>query len=115
MESDFLIDRLVESNQRFIEVFKKTQNKIIVDKSVKNVRPFIAAFVAKGCKVTDDSIKQMIDLQEKFCLGYGRRRKKVAIGVYNHSKIKFPVVYKATSPESVKFTPLEYKKKMTQQ
>ncbi|MEE9525232.1 MAG: phenylalanine--tRNA ligase subunit beta [Candidatus Woesearchaeota archaeon] len=98
-----------------LEVFKKPEHKLIVDQSVKKVRPFIAAFVAKGCKVTDNSIKQMIDLQEKFCAGYGRKRKKVAIGVYNYKKIKFPIVYKATAPESIKFTPLEYKKEMTQQ
>ena len=98
-----------------IEIFKKSEHKLVVDKSVKKVRPFIAAFVAKGKKIDDYSIKQMIDLQEKFCTGYGRRRKKVAIGIYNYNKIKFPVVYKATSPESIKFTPLEFKKEMTQQ
>ncbi|MBW2996092.1 phenylalanine--tRNA ligase subunit beta [Candidatus Woesearchaeota archaeon] len=98
-----------------LEVFKKPEHKLIVDKSVKNVRPFIAAFVAKGGKVDDNSIKQMIDLQEKFCAGYGRKRKKVAIGVYNYKKIKFPISYKATEPESIKFIPLEYKKEMTQQ
>ena len=43
------------------------------------------------------------------------RRKKVAVGVYNYRKITFPIYYKATDPESIKFTPLEFKKKMTQQ
>jgi len=97
------------------EVFKKPTNKLIVDKSVKNIRPFIAAFVAKGHKVDDYLIKQMIDLQEKFCESYGRRRKKVAIGVYNFQKITFPITYKATDPKSIKFIPLEFKKEMTQQ
>jgi phenylalanyl-tRNA synthetase beta chain len=54
-------------------------------------------------------------LQEKFCESYGRRRKKVAVGVYNYKKIKFPIIYKATDPESIKFIPLEFKKEMTQQ
>ncbi|MBD3249702.1 phenylalanine--tRNA ligase subunit beta [Candidatus Woesearchaeota archaeon] len=98
-----------------IEIFKKSEHLLNVDKSVKNVRPYIAAFVAKGCKVDDYSIKQMIDLQEKFCAGYGRKRKKVAIGVYNYDKINFPLSYKATDPESIKFTPLEFRKEMTQQ
>jgi len=98
-----------------IEIFKESQHVLNVDKSVKQIRPFIAAFVAKGCKVNDYSIKQMIDLQEKFCDSYGRKRKKVAIGVYNYNKIKFPITYKATDKESIKFTPLEYKKEMTQQ
>jgi len=98
-----------------LDVFKKSEHRLVVDKSVKNIRPYIAAFVAKGKKVDDKFIKQVIDLQEKFCDSYGRRRKKVAIGVYNYKKIKFPINYKATNPESIKFVPLEYKKEMTQQ
>ncbi len=98
-----------------LDVFKKSEHRLIVDKSVKNIRPYVAAFVAKGKKVDDKFIKQVIDLQEKFCDSYGRRRKKVAIGVYNYKKIKFPIHYKATKSESIKFVPLEYKKEMTQQ
>ncbi len=94
---------------------KKADYSIIVDKSVSLIRPYIAAFVAKGHKVDDYLIKQMVQLQEKLCESFGRRRLKVAIGVYSYDKIKFPVHYKATEPESVKFTPLEFKKEMTQQ
>jgi len=97
-----------------LEVFKESKHELIVGKSVSKVRPYIAAFIARGKKVDDNSIKMMIDLQEKFCESYGRRRKKVAIGVYNYKKIKFPVTYKATDPESIKFIPLDFKKEMTQ-
>ena len=93
---------------------KKDQYKVIVEKSVSPIRPYIAAFVAKRHKVDDYLIKQMVQLQEKLCESYGRRRLKVAIGVYSYDKIKFPVYYKATDPESIKFTPLEFKKEMTQ-
>jgi phenylalanyl-tRNA synthetase beta chain len=89
--------------------------KLVVDKSVKAVRPYIGAFVAKGHKIDDYLIKQMIQLQEKLCESYGRRREKAAVGVYSYDKIKFPVHYKATDPESVEFIPLDYKRKMTQQ
>lgn len=92
----------------------KADHTVIVDSSVKDVRPFIAAFVAKGKKVDDYLIKQVIQLQEKLCESFGRRRQKIAIGVYSYGKITFPVYYKATSPESIKFTPLEFKKEMTQ-
>lgn len=94
---------------------KKGDYKVIVDKSVSQVRPYIAAFVAKARKVDDYLIKQMVQLQEKLCESYGRRRLKVAVGVYSYDKIKFPVYYKATDPESIKFIPLEFKKEMTQQ
>jgi phenylalanyl-tRNA synthetase beta chain len=93
----------------------KSDYKIIVDNSVSKVRPFIAGFVAKGKKVDDYSIKQLIQLQEKLCENFGRRRQKVAIGVYSYKKIVFPIHYKATNPESVKFTPLDFKREMTQQ
>lgn len=96
------------------EVFKKSAHKIVVDKSIKKIRPYISAFVAKGHKVDDYLIKQMISLQEKFCESYGRRRKKVAIGIYDYKKITFPLYYKATEPESIKFVPLEFRKEMTQ-
>lgn len=98
-----------------LEVYKKSGYEVKVDETVKQVRPYIAAFVATGCKVNDYLIKQIIDLQEKFCENYGRRRKKAAIGIYNAEKIKFPVHYKATEKESLKFVPLEFKKEMTQQ
>ena len=91
---------------------KKSGYKVIVDKSVKEVRPFISAFVAKGCKVDDYLIKQIIQLQEKLCESFGRKRQKAAVGVYAYDKITFPVTYKATNPESVKFTPLEFFKEM---
>jgi len=97
-----------------LEIFKESKHALIVDKSVFKVRPYISAFIARSKKVDDNSIKMMIDLQEKFCESYGRRRKKVAIGIYNYKKINFPVIYKATEPESIKFMPLEFKKEMTQ-
>lgn len=93
---------------------EKSKDSIIVDKSVSNVRPYIAAFSVKGKKVDEYLLKQIIQLQEKFCHSYGMRRKKVAIGVYSYPKIKFPVYYKATNPESVKFMPLGFKREMTQ-
>jgi len=89
--------------------------KILVDPSVAKVRPYIAAFVAKGCKVDDYLIKQIVQLQEKLCESYGRRRDKLALGVYKYDKIKFPIHYKATHPTSTSFIPLDFKKEMTQQ
>lgn len=89
--------------------------QIVVDSSVEGVRPYIVAFAARGKKVDGYLIKQIIQLQEKLCENFGRRRQKVAIGVYRLSKIKFPVHYKATDPESIKFIPLDFRVQMTQQ
>ncbi len=86
--------------------------KIAVDNSVKSVRPYITAFVAKGHKLDDYLLKQLVQMQEKFCEGYGRRRQKVSIGLYAYKKITFPVRYKAVEPDSVKFVPLESDRKL---
>ncbi len=94
---------------------KKSDYQVIVEPSVKQIRPYLTAFVAKGKAIDEYLLKQMIDLQEKFCENFGRRRQKVSIGIYSYKRITFPVHYRATSPESIKFIPLEFKKEMTQQ
>jgi phenylalanyl-tRNA synthetase beta chain len=93
--------------------FKKSGYSVKVDSSVSKVRPYISAFIAKGKKIDDYLIKQLIQLQEKLCDNYGRKRQKVAIGIYSYKKIKFPVYYKAIDPESISFTPLDFKREMT--
>ncbi|MBI2145265.1 phenylalanine--tRNA ligase subunit beta [Candidatus Woesearchaeota archaeon] len=85
---------------------------IEVDESVKNVRPCIAAFVAKGVKLDDYLLKQLIQMQEKFDTGYGRRRQKVSIGLYSYKRISFPIRYTAVKPDSVKFIPLGFEKEL---
>ena len=92
---------------------RKGNYQIIVDKSVIKFRPCIACFAAKGKKVDDYLIKQIVQLQEKFCETYGRRRQKVSIGIYSYQRLTFPVHYKAVEPLSIEFVPLEFKAKMT--
>jgi phenylalanyl-tRNA synthetase beta chain len=92
--------------------FSKNGYKIIVDKSTKKVRPYIAAFVAKSYNINESFLKQLIQLQEKLCENYGRKRKKVSIGLYSYKRVKFPVHYKAVPPDSIKFTPLEGTKEL---
>ncbi|MEK6983308.1 MAG: phenylalanine--tRNA ligase subunit beta [Nanoarchaeota archaeon] len=90
----------------------KGDYKVIVDKSVLKYRPYIACFAAKGWKIDDYLLKQIIQLQEKFCETYGRRRQKVSIGLYSYRRLAFPVHYTAVEPLSVEFAPLDYKAKM---
>lgn len=94
---------------------EKGNYKLIVDRSVNKIRPYIASFVAKGYKVDDYLLKQVIQLQEKLCENYGQKRQKIAIGIYSYKKITFPVIYKATDPENIKFIPLDFRKEMTQE
>jgi len=87
--------------------------KVIIDKSVKQVRPFTACAIIKNLSLDNEKIKQIIDIQEKLHASYGRNRKKLAIGIYPLEAIKLPITYKAKKPEEIKFIPLESKKEMT--
>lgn len=87
--------------------------KIIIDSSVKNIRPYTACAIVKGLKFDDEKIKELVDIQEKLHLTIGRKRKKVAIGIYPLEKIKLPVTFKALEPDKIKFIPLESEKEMS--
>ncbi|MBN2112434.1 phenylalanine--tRNA ligase subunit beta [Candidatus Woesearchaeota archaeon] len=91
----------------------KSGEKVIIDKSVKDVRPFTACAIVKGLKFDDEKIKEIIQIQEKLHVTYGRNRKKCAIGVYPYEKIKPPIKFIAKKPGEIKFQPLEAFKEMT--
>ncbi|AIF83482.1 phenylalanyl-tRNA synthetase beta subunit [Candidatus Nitrososphaera evergladensis SR1] len=83
-----------------------------VDRSVKKVRPFVVALAAKNGKLDDETIKQLISMQEDLHNGVGRRRKKASIGMHNLDAIKFPVRY-TTASSDYSFVPLAGSKEQT--
>ena len=87
--------------------------KVIIEKSVKEVRPYTACAIVKGIKLNDDKIKELIDIQEKLHNTIGRKRKKLAIGIYPLEKIKLPITYKALEPDKIRFIPLESEREMS--
>jgi len=96
------------------EIKKPGKNyKVIIDSSVKDVRPYTACAIIKDLKLDDEKIKDMINLQEKLHATVGRKRKKLAIGIYPLEKIKLPIKYKAIEPDKIKFVPLESDKEMS--
>ncbi|MBN1860800.1 MAG: phenylalanine--tRNA ligase subunit beta [Candidatus Thermoplasmatota archaeon] len=86
---------------------------LIVDPSVKKVRPFVTTAIVKNVTMTDDLIVSLMGLQEKLHVGLGRNRKKVAIGVHNAEPVTPPFIYKAVDPDSVSFIPLAKEEPMT--
>ncbi len=84
-----------------------------VDSSVYDVRPYTACAIVKGLKLDSEKIKELVDTQEKLHFTVGRKRKKVAIGIYPLEKIKLPITYKALEPDKIIFIPLDEKKKMS--
>ena len=91
----------------------KSDKKIIIDKSVNLVRPYTACAIVKGIEFNDEKIKEIIQIQEKMHITYGRNRKKVAIGIYPMENIKFPITYFAEDPTKIKFKPLEFDREIT--
>lgn len=91
---------------------EKGNYNVIVNENIKRIRPYIAGFAALGKGIDDYMIKQMVQLQEKLCENYGRKRQIVSIGLYSFDKIKFPVYYKAVKPEEIRFVPLDSNKSM---
>ncbi len=86
--------------------------KVIVDSSVADVRPYTACAIVKGLNLDDERIREIIQIQEKLHVTYGRNRKKAAIGIYPLEKIKLPITFFAESPEKVSFQPLDSEKEM---
>ena len=91
----------------------KSSYRVKIDSSVKNIRPYTACAVVKNLKFTDEKIREIIQIQEKLHITYGRNRKKAAIGIYPFEKITMPIFYKALPKEEIKFIPLESDKEMT--
>ncbi len=87
--------------------------EIIVDESVKEIRPYIAAFVASGIRLSEDDILELIWTQEKLHATFCRNRRKASIGFYPLKKISWPLRYYAELPSRIKFAPLGSEKTMT--
>ncbi len=96
------------------EIYKPEKNyKVIIDKSVKDIRPYTACAIVKGLRLNDEKIKEIIEIQEKLHLTIGRKRKKIALGVYPLEKIRLPITYKALEPDKINFIPLDTNREMS--
>lgn len=86
--------------------------QVIVDPSVKDVRPYTVCAVVKGLKFDDQRIQDMVLLQEKLLATLGRKVKKFGLGIYPLEALKFPVRYTTLKPKEVVYTPLGSEKSM---
>jgi phenylalanyl-tRNA synthetase beta chain len=91
---------------------KEAKRRVIVEKTVKGVRPFLAGFIAKGRPVSDASLRDMIQTQEKLAWNFGRKRRTISMGIYR-TAVKWPIHYRAVDPDSVSFVPLQWDTPLT--
>jgi len=86
--------------------------EVRVEKSVEKIRPYIVCAAIRGVKIDDALIKSMMQIQEKLHETFGRKRKKLAIGIHDLSKVVPPFTYKAVKSNEISFVPLGMSKKM---
>jgi len=92
---------------------KPSGEKVIIDKSVSSCRPYTACAIVKKLQITDERLKEIIMIQEKLHVTFGRNRKRLAIGIYPCENISFPIHFKGFKPNEIKFRPLEAAGEMT--
>ena len=92
---------------------KKSNIVVEVDKKNEKIRPYTVCAVAKNVEITENVLSQLIQLQEKITITFGRNRKEVALGVYDLDRIKPPIKFTTVKPEGIKFVPLDFEEKMT--
>jgi phenylalanyl-tRNA synthetase beta chain len=100
--------------EKGLPLYKVVSGKTIVnvDVNLAKVRPYIVCAAAKGLRMDDETVRQLISMQEDLHNGIGRKRKKVSIGLHNMDVIVPPITYRGM-PGSFEFTPLGSNKKMT--
>ena len=86
---------------------------ITVDPELKDIRPYMVAFIINGKAIDDPMLKDIIQTQEKLCWNFGRKRKSISMGVYRVADVKFPCHYKAVDPDKTSFVPLTFDSPMT--
>lgn len=97
----------------FYTTKKKPAGVVEVAKKIRAVRPYIGACIAKGLKIDEETLVQLIQVQEKLSESFGRKRRLVSIGLYRLKPIKFPIYYKTVRPQSTRFVPLGFEESLS--
>ncbi|AHF79864.1 phenylalanine--tRNA ligase subunit beta [Thermococcus paralvinellae] len=92
---------------------EKSDIVVYVDEKLKDIRPYGVYALVEDVKLDEEALKQLIQLQEKIALTFGRKRREVAIGTFDFDKLRPPFYYKAVEPEKIKFIPLNCEEEMT--
>jgi phenylalanyl-tRNA synthetase beta chain len=96
-----------------IKVAGNSSLRVVIDKRLKPIRPYISTAIVKGLQPTDEALKSWINLQEKLDLTYGRKRKRASIGFYQADLIQSPLSYTVANPDIITFTPLGSEKRQS--
>ena len=95
----------VKKGVQKLNIKKTGKYEINVDSSVSKIRPFVTGIVAKNGTIDDQTIKQLMNMQEDLHFGIGRKRKKSSIGLHDLDTILLPLTYTTTTRDK-SFIPL---------
>ena len=91
---------------RPIAVTGRSDLRVVIDRRLKPIRPFISVAIVKNLHPTGETLKGWISLQEKLDLTYGRKRKRASIGLYQADLVRSPLRYTVADPDETSFAPL---------
>jgi len=94
-------------------LLQKGSVNVSVLPSVSKIRPYIVCGVLRELTLTDEIIRQVMQLQEKLHITHCRNRRKGSIGIYDLEKVESNIIYEAAEPEDINFIPLEERESMS--
>ncbi len=93
--------------------FEQSDTVVEMSKELEKYRPYAEYFIALSYPMNEDSVKQLMQVQEKLHEVYARERTLASIGIYDLDKTSKQFKYEARKPNEIKFIPLEKTKEMT--
>jgi phenylalanyl-tRNA synthetase beta chain len=106
----YLFGQLIGVNVRRTEGLRTEKADILVKATH---RPFVNILHVKLSEPIGDKLGELLLMQDKFDNTVGRNRFSAAIGMFDYSKIKFPITYEKAGVETVSFVPLGLSSKKT--
>lgn len=102
----------IETGLPKYEINNDKNFRIKISSSVRPIRPYIRALVAKDLEFGNDIVKMLIDMQEDLHMGICNKRKAASIGLHNLDRIRFPLSYLASGSD-ISFMPLDSSKALS--
>jgi phenylalanyl-tRNA synthetase beta chain len=89
--------------------------EILVDSRLKDIRPYIACSIITKVQLNSEAVRELMRLQDKLDLTYGRKRTRTSIGLYNYDLITPPIRYSVAKPHEISFVPLGHVEELSLQ
>ncbi|HLC77438.1 MAG TPA: phenylalanine--tRNA ligase subunit beta [archaeon] len=101
------------SKKSGLQVYEVRKSSYVVNVDTKSAsQPMTVSVVAKNIHIDDAFMSQIIQLQEKLSVTFGRNRKDISMGIYDIDKITFPLTYTSLHPEKIRLVPLDFKREI---